>query len=126
AWDDRYDPASTQVAQECPVHPRHVANPAKVERSAVIAGQGQALAEETLQRSTAEADGSAAELTNLRLEIGVDFVKDAEDDGERVIIGVAAALHLAWLESRAGHGSVDGLAAAMDQERAHADRFHED
>ena len=60
-------------------------------------------------------------------DAGVDLVEqDADDDGERGVVGVAAALDLARLEAGGGHGPVDRLAAAVDEDRPQADRLHED
>ena len=52
--------------------------------------------------------------------------QDADDDGQRGVVGVAAALDLARLQAGGGHGPVDRLAAAVDQDRPHADGLHED
>ena len=56
----------------------------------------------------------------------ISFKQHADDDGERGVVGVAAAQHLARLQAGLGHGPVDRLAAAVDQDGPHADRLHED
>ena len=109
------------------VDARHLADAAEVDRPAVGAGQQQLFAEEALQRAGVQADGPAAELADLRDDAGVDLLEqDADDDRQRGVVGVAAALDLARLQTGRGHGAVDRLAAAVDQDRAHADRLHED
>ncbi len=47
------------------------------------------------------------------------------DDGQRALIGVAAALHELHFKLRLLHGRVDGLAAAVYDHRQHAHRVHE-
>ena len=45
---------------------------------------------------------------------------------QRGVVGVAAALDEARLEAGRVHGPADGRAAAVDDDRPHADGFHED
>src|SRR5262249_39944026 len=70
-------------------------------------------------------DRPAAELAHLSFDVEAGFLQDADDDGEGVVVGVAAALDLARRQAGVGHGPGDGLAAAVDQHRRHADGGHE-
>ena len=74
-----------------------------------------------------QADGPAAELADLRtMSALISCEQDADDDVERGVVGVAAAVDLARLEAGGGHGAVDRLAAAVDQDGPQADGRHED
>src|SRR5262249_33681347 len=103
------------------------ADAAEVDPFAVAAGQEQLFAAEVLERAEVLPDGPPAQPADLRLDAGVDlFQQDADDDVERVVVGVAAALALTRFQAGLGHGAVDRLAAAVDQDGPHADRLHED
>ena len=57
-----------------------------------------------------QADGPAAELADLADDAGVDLVaQHADDDGERGVVGVAAALDLARLRPAAAMARSIGL-----------------
>ncbi len=72
-------------------------------------------------------DGTSAEFANLCFDACAEFVKqDANDDVERLVVGVTSTLNLAWLDSGCRHSAVDRFATAVDQNRSHADGFHKD
>ncbi len=106
---------------------RHLADAAQVDGPAFGSGQRQPFAEETLQRPGRIAGRRpAAEQADL-LDEAVGFLgQDADDDVQRGVVGEAAALDLARLQAGRGHGPVDGLAAAVDEDGTQADRLHED
>lgn len=74
-----------------------------------------------------EVHGAAAESFDFLGEVFVDFAgEDPFDDGESLRIGDAAAFDPGGLDLGFFHGFVDGRSAAVDDDGAHADGFHED
>src|SRR5262249_31078641 len=125
--DDRHHAGGAERLDQLRIDALDRADEAEIDRPAVVAGEGHALAEEDGERGAMQADGAAAELPNGGDDAGVDFVdEDADDDLQRGGVGVAAALDLAGDEAGGGHGAVDRLAAAVDEDWAQPDGGHED
>ena len=100
---------------------------AQVDRLAVGTIERQAFAKEHVGRAEVQRLGLAAVVLDLPGESLIDFAgQDPLDDGQRGVVGVAASLDEARLQTGVGHGAADGRPAAMDQDGPHAHRLHED
>src|SRR5687768_17331670 len=74
-----------------------------------------------------EGDGATPKVTNLTDDACVNLLEERlDDDVKSGIVRVASSEDFARLDAGDLHGAVDGLAATMDEDGAHADGFHED
>src|SRR5690606_7228213 len=83
-------------------------------------------ADEHILRAIAEANGAAPYGLHLIDQRLADVLgENSCDDVERRVIGVPSPLDKSRFDARLLHGAADGLAAAVNQNRPHADRLHE-
>src|SRR5262249_36456416 len=122
----RHDAGSAEILNQGTIDARDLADTAQVDGLAIGARQLQPFAEETLEWARMQTAGPPAQVANSSHDAGVDFfTEDANDDGESLLVGIAAALNFPWLKPRGRHGPIDRLAAAVDEHRPHTDRGHE-
>ena len=86
-------PACAELFDRGPIDAGHRAHVAQVDRLAVVVGQRDPLAEQDVGGAEVQRPGPAAELVDAVGEILVDFAgQHPLDDGQRGVVGVAAAL----------------------------------
>ena len=89
--------------------------------------QPQLPAVEALVGLVVQARGPAAELVDVPLDVGVDLLgQHPRDDRQRGLVGEPPALHEVRRQPGLLHRHGDRLASAVDDDRAHSHRLHED
>ena len=103
------------------------ADVAEVDLAAGVIFQCGLLAEQDVGRAEVERHGAAAEIFDLFGDLLAGFVgQNFLDDFERGVVGIAAALDESRDQPGGIHGATDGRATAVNDDRPHADAFHED
>ena len=107
------------------VHVHHFADKTEIHLLRALGLQRQFFSDE--HGLAVDADGASAEFHDARGDVRIDHaVEHALDDGDRLGIGDAQAVHEARLLSRVAHPLRDGLAAAVDDDGIDANCFEED
>ena len=125
--DDGDEVGFAEGKEEGGVDPGDLADLADVDFAPIVTGEVHFFGEEGGGGEGGEGHGLAAEDVEGVDDEAVDVgAEDVLGDGEGAFVGVAAALDELGLQAGFFHGVGDGLAAAVDDDGAHADGLHED